>query len=397
MSLQADSYSPLRAFANGTVQGSIIDMQDEEKNTAMKRAVGGVFAVKNLLDYEHDVDEASAALIAKITAVRKFNLSKTLSEFQIDFLRKMAFSYPPSYLKEGKDITDMSATKRVRHWCRWQPTPGLEQLLYKNPYINKLLKRKTPLWILQAIQEWHGRKTSTQVREQKDLLDKYIEGSEKHKDTVSTETIQRLVASTISAGFDTTALTMTSIIYYLIKNPEAAGKLREEVDQAAAIGKLSDPAQYTETDKMEYLSAVIKEAMRCYPFITVLIERVVPAEGAMIAGKFIPGGTVVGCCPEVIHRNRELYGEDADRFRPERWLTEDRDRRIAMERASLGFGSGKRACMGRHIAELEMKKVIPDLLLKFKVSRQSRQTTLVRVLTRDFLVELRRPERKARI
>jgi cytochrome P450 len=69
-----------------------------------------------------------------------------------------------------------------------------------------------------------------------------------------------------------------------------------------------------------------------------------------------------------VHHDRDCFGEDADIFRPERWLTDDTERVIAMERASLGFGSGKRVCLGRHIAELEIKKVIPTLLLRFKVS-----------------------------
>lgn len=49
-------------------------------------------------------------------------------------------------------------------------------------------------------------------------------------------------------------------------------------------------------------------------------ERVVPPEGAIIDGYAIPGGTVVGINPWVIHRNHEVFGDDLDAFRPERWL-----------------------------------------------------------------------------
>jgi cytochrome P450 len=45
-----------------------------------------------------------------------------------------------------------------------------------------------------------------------------------------------------------------------------------------------------------------------------------PAEGAIIDGYKIPGGTIVGVNPWVIHRNTEIYGQDVDVFRPERWL-----------------------------------------------------------------------------
>jgi hypothetical protein len=57
-----------------------------------------------------------------------------------------------------------------------------------------------------------------------------------------------------------------------------------------------------------------------------------------------------------------------DTFRPERWLSEDAEERLALMRGLLGFGAGNRICLGRHLAELEMKKVLPSLLLRFDVS-----------------------------
>jgi cytochrome P450 len=68
----------------------------------------------------------------------------------------------------------------------------------------------------------------------------------------------------------------------------------------------------------------------------------------------------------VLHRNRSIYGEDVDEFRPERWLTGDEDQKSAMERAFIGFGAGSRVCLGRHIATLGIK-VIPTLVAKFEV------------------------------
>ena len=205
-----------------------------------------------------------------------------------------------------------------------------------------------------------------------DLLQKYIDAGERYKETVNPAIVQKMVSSTISAGFDTTAFTMTTIIYYLLKNPCTFTKLLQELEDAVACGQISNPPTYFEAEKLRYLAAVMKEAMRCFPFLTLLLERVVPSGGASIAGTWLPGGTVVGCHPAIVHRDYDCFGEDADVFRPERWLTDDTERVIAMERASLGFGSGKRVCLGRHIAELEIKKVIPALLLRFKVGGPTR-------------------------
>jgi cytochrome P450 len=70
----------------------------------------------------------------------------------------------------------------------------------------------------------------------------------------------------------------------------------------------------------------------------------------------------------VIHQNKEVFGEDADVFRPERYLGATEEELQAMERANLAWGLGGRVCLGRHIAELEIKMVIPTLLLAFDVS-----------------------------
>ena len=371
----------MRAFVNGRAQGSIIDMQDEQLISGLRRAVGGAFAVKNLLDYEHDVDVTAAVLIEKILKSRTIDLFDTIQRFQIDFLNIMAFSENPDYLNSTIDVLSLGAKERLTHWIRWQAMATLEHLIFKPPYLGTFMKASVPIWVQMANQKLQNRlateKSGSAHRE--DLLQKYIDAGEKHKDTVKPEIVRRMVSSTIAAGFDTTAFTMTAMIYYLLKNPETFTKLQQELETGVARGQLSNPPKYLEAANLRYLSAVLKEAMRCYPFLAVLLERVVPAGGAPVAGTWLPGGTVVGCHPVLVHEDRNCFGEDVDVFRPERWLTDDAEKLLAMERASLGFGSGKRACLGRHIAELEIKKVIPALLLKFKVSAfisSSRLTSL---------------------
>jgi cytochrome P450 len=51
-----------------------------------------------------------------------------------------------------------------------------------------------------------------------------------------------------------------------------------------------------------------------------LLERIVPVGGATFDGVFLPGGTIVGMNPWVVTRDRNVYGEDATEFRPERWI-----------------------------------------------------------------------------
>lgn len=87
--------------------------------------------------------------------------------------------------------------------------------------------------------------------------------------------------------------------------------------------------------------AVIKEALRLYPGVSYPLERVVPDGGAELCGHFLPAGTVVGMHAWVIHRDESIFGEDAEYFRPERWLDAEPEELKKMERAFLSVSSSR--------------------------------------------------------
>jgi len=139
--------------------------------------------------------------------------------------------------------------------------------------------------------------------------------------------------------------------------------LRKELCDA----HLSAIPTFDEVHRLPYLNAVIKEAMRVYPISNWPMERKVPVGGATISGVFLEEGISVGCMPAAVHFNKKAFGEDAEEFRPERWLEVNSETLRSMESAHLGFSRGKRVCLGQHIAVMQMKKVIPVLILNFNV------------------------------
>lgn len=116
------------------------------------------------------------------------------------------------------------------------------------------------------------------------------------------------------------------------------------------------------------MHACIQETFRIHPASAVNLERVVPPAGANIAGEQIPGGTVVGVSSWAIHRNKEVFGEDAQTFRPERWLEASEEQVRLMEKSMLHFGAGNHLCLGKNISAREMYKLVPSLMRTFKVS-----------------------------
>lgn len=72
-----------------------------------------------------------------------------------------------------------------------------------------------------------------------------------------------------------------------------------------------------------------------HPGVSFPLERVVPHGGAKLCDMHIPAGTIVGVNAAVIHRNTDIFGADANDFRPERWLDRDKAKIKTMDRYLL--------------------------------------------------------------
>jgi cytochrome P450 len=220
--------------------------------------------------------------------------------------------------------------------------------------------------------------TTPKTASQPDLLSKFMQAKSDHSDFMTETHVLTLAVSMAFAGSETTGISLSAVFYYLLKNPSTLSTLLKELDDHARTGFFSNnttgSVTWAESQKLPYLDAVVKEAFRLHPAPGLIIERVVPAQGAEIAGEFVKGGTIVGCNAWVVHRRKEVFGEDVDVFRPERWLAdesrdeEDEKRRLKeMGSSMLQFGMGSRTCIGKNISLLEIYKLVPGVLRRFEV------------------------------
>lgn len=95
----------------------------------------------------------------------------------------------------------------------------------------------------------------------------------------------------IGAGSDTTSISLCAVLYELITHPTAMAKLRKEIEHVVEITSTKrDYISFQTAQKMPYLQACIKEAMRLHPATGLPLARVVPKGGAFIAGHYFPAG-----------------------------------------------------------------------------------------------------------
>lgn len=204
-----------------------------------------------------------------------------------------------------------------------------------------------------------------------DLLSMFLKAKADHPDFFNDKRVLTMAVSMAFAGSDTTAISLAAVFYYLLKNPYCYRKLMQELDIAVEERHLENRppgvVTWAESQKLPYLDACIKEAFRLHPAVGLPLERIVPSGGVSILGRYIESGTIVGCSAWVIHRRPEIFGEDVDSYRPERWIDADKERRKEMEGCMFHFGMGARTCIGKNISLLEIYKLVPSFLRRFEV------------------------------
>jgi cytochrome P450 len=119
--------------------------------------------------------------------------------------------------------------------------------------------------------------------EEQTLTDKFIHAAETHPDVMGNSEVLAMGLSIIAAGSDTTAISLSTVFYYLLKNPECYRKLMEEVDATfpakAAQNVTYSTMSFVKARRLPYLSACIKEAFRSPSSYTLVPRACSPSFG----------------------------------------------------------------------------------------------------------------------
>lgn len=197
------------------------------------------------------------------------------------------------------------------------------------------------------------------------FLQRLLLNQQKSPDSIKDREVITHAFGNITAGSDTTAIALRSIMWQLLTNTEVYDKLLAEIQDA----QLELPVQFNKANKMPYLAAVIQEALRIHPAVGMMLERTTPVPGADLCGHHIPAGVDLGINAWVLHHDADVFPEP-EKFYPERWLPSVTDELHLkrMHRSFFAFGHGAHTCSGRWVSHMEIAKLIPTLLLRYKFS-----------------------------
>ncbi|KAL4815496.1 cytochrome P450 [Aspergillus spinulosporus] len=375
-------YEAFIPYTNGGSPPAIFTARDEELHKRLKSPIASLYNLSNVVALEGLVDEVLDLLCRQLDmrfamTDQSFDLARWLQYFAFDVMGTMTFSQRYGFLEQGQDVNGILGTiwKFMLTVAPMTQLPWLDKLLYKNELMlhlrphggNAVLKFAGDRVQERQAQAASAKGAPTSTSEYCDFLTRFLE-IQVAKPSMPPWAAMVWTFSNVIAGSDSTASVTQTVMFQLLAHPESLHKLYEELQAAKKATGLRRPfPTWQQVAELPYLDACVNEAIRLHPPFCLPLERVVPAEGVVVCGQYVPAGTIVGMNPYVVNRDRPTFGEDADDWRPERWLEGDAEHRRKLEASIMTFGAGRRVCLGRNVALFEIKKIVPALVLNYKI------------------------------
>ncbi|KAF2013100.1 cytochrome P450 [Aaosphaeria arxii CBS 175.79] len=367
-----------------SIRRGLFNTRDRHEHTRKRKTVSHTFSAKSVGQFEqymhHNLEELRKQWdLRAATKNGGFYQMDALNWFNylaFDVIGDLAFGAPFGMLKEGRDFAEVRATPDS------EPTfaPAIEVLNRRGevsgtlgclpqlkPYAKYL---PDPFFSngIKAVENLAGIAVArVNARLQKpdtdrvDLLARLMEGRDERGQKLGREELTAEALTQLIAGSDTTSNTSCALLYHCLQHPEVVRKLQRELDEA--IPEKDVVPNFASVRDLPYLDAVIKETMRIHSTSSLGLPRVIPpGPGITLNGHHFPQGVVLSVPAYTIHHSKEIWGEDADTFRPERWekLTEQQ------KGAFIPFSYGPRACVGRNVAEMELALIVSTVFRRYE-------------------------------
>lgn len=264
---------------------------------------------------------------------QSIDLTKWSSYLTYDVVGTLCVSEPLGFIRDrGDKIGFISGVHEAFYWCAnlgylpWQaawianpvvdylaPRLGLLIANYRRGFLRVTVEK-----VLQRMND------KTKGSRDRDMLDHFLEMKGPQGQPVTLPELLADVGNLFAAGADTSSVAIRVVLLPLLTDPARYQRLKSEIDAARAAAGIAGDAEkklsYHDIKDLPFLSACIKEGSRMHPSIIWQLPRKAPSEGINIEGYYISPSATVSMSPLAQNRCQALFGEDADEWRPERWI-----------------------------------------------------------------------------
>ncbi|KAH7695353.1 CBN-CYP-13A1 protein, partial [Aphelenchoides avenae] len=325
-------------------------------------------------DILHDFQEFTCDAIAHVALGETRNLQGSLDNPYLDLCREF-FPERPTFTNSFWQLLPMilpeirEGVTKVYHFYKG---------LFKSDAWNQLTLRVT-----KVVEDRKKQLASVEGREARDFVDLFLEAeSDDSLDIINesktvdrrnlvfdrkllTEEIVGQLMLLLIAGYETTSNSLGYVAYHLAMDPERQEKLRQEV---LDVTQGSSQITYEMSLDLKYTEQCIKEALRLYPLASFVQARMCmePCTVGKDDPIEVPKGLVIQVDAWSIQRDKSVWGEDPEDFRPERFDEVDPTTQTTHW---IPFGSGPRICIGMRFSLMEQKMLLARLLQKYRIRR----------------------------
>lgn len=293
---------------------------------------------------------------------KHIDLTSVAQYFTLDVLTHITFGAPFGYLTQNKDIYEYIKTvseslQVLELGAKCSSVQSFISSALMKPMQPKATE-KTDIGAMMGVAE---RIVSERFQPGAKPVPNMMGSFAKHG--LTQEECEREAMVQVLSGSDSTATAIRMIILHIITNPTVYIKVMKELELNSRV--IACPVLTSaESRKLPYMQACIKEGLRVFPSLQALNSKLSPRGDETVNDHFIPEGIEVAFSSYTMQRRKDVYGEESQYFKPERWIEaaaydDGGERLMAMESTlDLIFGSRRFGCLGKNIAFIELDKVI---------------------------------------
>lgn len=380
------NYINLRDFL-----GDGIFTVDGEKWRQQRKVSSYEFSTRVLRDFSSVVFRDNAVKLANVVSEaaksnRSMDIQDLFMKSTLDSIFKVAFGAELDSMcgtnEEGANFSsafdDASAMTLWRYVdVSWKMKKflniGSEAKLKKtvkaiDDFIYKLIANK--------VEQMRSPGENSCIMKKDDILSRFLQVTGIESDSTY---LRDIILNFVIAGKDTTAASLSWFIYVLCRHPDAEEKVAKEIKDAIKMKEVADFAELAASindealEKMNYLHAAITETLRLYPAVPV-DAKICLSDDTLPDGFSVRKGDMVSYQPYAMGRMKFIWGDDAEEYKPERWLDENGVFQPESPFKFTAFQAGPRICLGKEFAYRQMKIFSAVLLscFSFKLSDEKK-------------------------
>ncbi|KAI1766934.1 cytochrome P450 [Hypoxylon sp. FL1150] len=353
---------------------------DMQRYKGHRKNIGTTYSASSIKKYSDRLDEVMDRFVAKLKSQegQVLDLTDWLHLAVVECLGAVTLNWSPGFISDGSDhgflATSIQYWRQVtvfgslQNWLlvarKW---PSLRPMIAKlfgvdiktpadyipfGPITRSIIKNRSAAFFSP---DQHGKRPLSPAVP--DMLTELLHQTDKKADW-KPHYAAAMASLNFVAGHETITSTATSVLVSICADPAVEAKV---------LAELREYRDDTDIDRCRYTQACIKEALRVRPVASLALWRKVPAGPPLrLHGYEFPPGSCIGISVPAMHLNSAIFGDDAEKFRPERWL-EDPEAWRTLDRTSLAWGGGAHTCPGRNFAELMLNKIVSAVMREFDV------------------------------